>query len=58
MKRVTNIFTVLEKLKECVGFFFFNNLIATNGKRLCDGWTSEYECSALAQKPNSSKNVQ
>jgi hypothetical protein len=26
-----NLFTVLKKLKECVGFFFFNNLIATNG---------------------------
>ena len=25
-----NLFTVLKKLKECVGFFFFNNLIATN----------------------------
>jgi hypothetical protein len=30
-----NLFTVLKKLKECVGFFFFNNLIATNGWRLC-----------------------
>lgn len=27
---LTNLFTVLKKLKECVGFFFFNNLIATN----------------------------
>jgi len=27
---VINLFTVLKKLKECVGFFFFNNLIATN----------------------------
>jgi len=25
-----NLFTVFKKLKECVGFFFFNNLIATN----------------------------
>jgi len=25
-----NLFAVLKKLKECVGFFFFNNLIATN----------------------------
>lgn len=25
-----NLFTVLKKLKECVGFFFFKNLIATN----------------------------
>ncbi len=31
---VINLFTVLKKLKECVGFFFFNNLIATNVKRL------------------------
>jgi hypothetical protein len=30
MERVFNLFTVLKKLKECVGFFFFNNLIATN----------------------------
>jgi hypothetical protein len=39
MERVSNLFTVLKKLKECVGFFFFNNLIATNGgalaKNLC-----------------------
>ena len=27
-----NLFTVLKKLKEYVGFFFFNNLIATNFK--------------------------
>lgn len=27
---IKNFFTVLKKLKECVGFFFFNNLIATN----------------------------
>ena len=33
-KRVTNLFTVLKKLKECVGFFFFNNLIATNVPQL------------------------
>jgi len=26
----SNLFTVLKKLKECVDFFFFNNLIATN----------------------------
>jgi hypothetical protein len=31
---VINLFTVLKKLKECVGFFFFNNLIATNVLRL------------------------
>ena len=32
--------------------------ITANGLGLCDGGASEYECSALAQKPNSSKNVQ
>ena len=32
MERCFNLFTVLKKLKECVGFFFFNNLIATNGR--------------------------
>ena len=32
--------------------------VADNVKRLCDGWASEYQCSALAQKLNSSKNVQ
>jgi hypothetical protein len=31
---VFNLFTVLKKLKECVGFFFFNNLIATNGSQV------------------------
>ena len=31
-----NLFTVLKKLKECVGFFFFNNLIATNGWGIAD----------------------
>jgi hypothetical protein len=30
-----NLFTVLKKLKECAGFFFFNNLIATNVSGLC-----------------------
>jgi len=30
MRNCFNFFTVLKKLKECVGFFFFNNLIATN----------------------------
>ena len=30
----SNLFTVLKKLKESVGFFFFNNLIATNEKVL------------------------
>lgn len=29
-----NLFTVLKKLKECAGFFFFNNLIATNDRQL------------------------
>jgi hypothetical protein len=33
-----NLFTVLKKLKECVGFFFFNNLIATNDLQPCDSW--------------------
>jgi len=27
----------LKKLKECGGFFFFNNLIATNGLQLMAG---------------------
>ena len=31
-----NLFAVLKKLKECVGFFFFNNLIATN-EGVCEG---------------------
>lgn len=31
---IKNLFTVLKKLKECVGFFFFNNLIATNGQKI------------------------
>jgi hypothetical protein len=30
-KHFVNLFTFLKKMKECVGFFFFNNLIATNG---------------------------
>ena len=33
----TNLFTVLKKLKECVGFFFFNNLIAINVLQISEG---------------------
>jgi len=35
-----NLFTVLKKLKECVGFFFFNNLIATNALQISEGTNS------------------
>ena len=38
---VINLFTVLKKLKECVGFFFFNNLIATNVLQLTE--VGDYE---------------
>ncbi len=42
---VINLFTVLKKLKECVGFFFFNNLIATNVLQIPEG--GDYEAQNL-----------
>ena len=41
MELYFNLFTVLKKLKECVGFFFFNNLIATNVLQLTE--VGDYE---------------
>jgi len=51
-----NLFTVLKKLKECVGFFFFNNLIATNGSGIAEGRDFQDKSFNLAQIPNRSTN--
>jgi len=45
MRNCFNLFTVLKKLKECVGFFFFKFLIGYNGSRL--GEVGDFENETL-----------
>ena len=60
---------IIKNLKSAVAFFFLFFLHGTSiGTRqqgisynefwLCDGWALKNECSALAQKSNSSNKVQ